>query len=358
MKITAIGVHAAFSTGEYLEAIPTKSPAAIVELAKKIAAIAESAPEELIAAEIRKASERFYRPKWQSNFLIEFDMQGKRGKKPYRMLVDMGGDARHALKDLGLASADIDGVYISHSHNDHIGGMEYMALTTFFNPFYTPAKKGWLGNQFIADKLFLEHEAWPRPPENARPDLFIHRKVLEPLKRAVGPGIDTLQGVPNVELETYFDIHLIGKQANGQTKAHIFEDGTGYWTTTPIFALHVISSSEEMASYGINLQHSDGYNVLMPTDTQHTMPPQLESYYLRADRIYMDCETAKIPSGVHPHISELVSRMAPEIQKKCLLYHYDSPECIPENLFYGILKAGDSHEYPDSDAIKKRSKKA
>jgi len=220
-------------------------------------------------------------------------------------------------------------------------------LMTLFTPSYTPAKKEWLNGQFIADKLFLEQEWWPYPPENAKPDLFIHRKVLEPLKRAVGPGLDTVQGVPNVKLETYFNIRLIGKQEDGQTNSHVFRDGGGTWTMTPIFAMHVISSSEEMASYGISLQHSSGYNILMPTDTLHMVPPQLEALYKRANRIYMDCETSPTPSGVHPHISDLINRLAPDLQKKCLLYHYDGYPQVPDGMFGCILKIGDSHTYPE-----------
>lgn len=159
--------------------------------------------------------------------------------------------------------------------------------------------------------------------------------------------MDTVQGVPNVSLETYFDIHLIGKQEDGQTKTWVFQDDDGEWTMTPIFAMHVISSSEEMASYGISLQHSSGYNVLMPTDTQHMMQQQLELHYRRANRIYMDCETSENRSGVHPHISDLINHLDPDIQKKCLLYHYDAYPKVPSGMFYGVLKAGDSHIYPE-----------
>lgn len=346
MKITAIGVNAAFSTGIYEEVISTEQAIdLIVEMANS--SHLQQLSKEIIAHRVNQLSRRLYSPRWHSNFLIEFDMPNKRnGKSPYRLLLDLGGDARHALKALNITSAHIDGVYISHPHNDHIGGMECVGLTTLFNPYYTMAKKAWLGEQFIADKLFLEQESWSVPPAETKPDLFVHRKVLEPLKRAVGPGLDTLQGVPDVCLETYFDIHLIGKQESGQTKKQVFRDGDSEWVMTPIFAMHVISSSEEMASYGISLQHSGGYNVLMPTDIQHTMPTQLESHYLRAHRIYMDCETSLIPSGVHPHISELIHNLDPKVQKKCLLYHYDTYPEVPEGMFYGILKTGDSHTYP------------
>ncbi len=346
MKITAIGVNAAFSTGDYEDVISEKDAFQLVwEMINSPEA--KNLSPDVVKTKIKNLGKRLYGPRWQSNFLIEFDMPSKRGQGPYRLLVDIGGDARHALKSLGLSSSDIDGIYISHPHNDHIGGIEYMGLTTLFNPFYTQDKKRWLGDEFIAEKLFLEQAVGPNPPGSAKPDLFIHKKVLDPLKRAVGPGLDTVQGVPNVCLETYFDIHLVGKQEDGRTITHAFQDGEDNWTMTPIFAMHVFSSSEEMPSYGISLQHSAGYNVLMPTDIQYMIPPQLEMHYRKADRIYMDCETSPFPSGVHPHISDLVNNLDPQIQKKCLLYHYDAPPMVPEGMFYGVLKSGDYHIYPD-----------
>lgn len=346
MKVIALGVHSAFATGEYEQAVTIEQA---VELIMKFGNLTnfKDIPRKVISREVEKFGKHLYSPKWHSNFLIEFDMPGKKGRHPYRLLIDAGADVRHALKGIGLTSNDIDGVYVSHPHSDHIGGIEYLALTTLFNPGYTPVKKQWLGDQFIADKLFLEDEWWPTPPDNAKPDLYIHRKVLETLKRAVRPGLDTVQGVPNVTLETYFNIHLIGKQESGKTITHTFQDGEGYWKVKPVFAMHVISSSEEMASYGLSFQHSGGYNVLMPTDTQHMMPPQLVAHYQKADRIYMDCETSRFPSGVHPHVTDLINHMEPSIQKKCLLYHYDREPKVPEDMFCGILKAGDSHTYPE-----------
>lgn len=345
MKVIAIGVNAAFSTGDYEDSISHTTAVDVLHELLQDPDNATCSKEEL-AAKLQAHSAPRYAPKWHSNFLVEFDGPNKRGTRPYRLLVDIGGDARHALRCMGLSSADIDGIYISHPHNDHIGGMEYMALTTLFNPNYTQTKKQWLGDQFIADKLFLEQNLWPTPPGDAKPDLFVHKKVLEPLQRAVGPGLDTVQGVPHVTIDTYFDVHLVGKQEDGTTATHDFEDGTGTWRMTPIFAMHVISSSEEMPSYGISLEHSSGYTVLMPTDTQHMIPKQLEAHYRKADRIYMDCETSPFPSGVHPHISHLIGDMDAEIQKKCLLYHYDAYPEVPEDMFFGILHAGDVHEYP------------
>ena len=68
---------------------------------------------------------------YQSNLLIT----AQSGKK---MLIDCGSDARFSLAEWGLENniekLDIDAVYISHLHADHIGGLEWLAFSTYFNP--------------------------------------------------------------------------------------------------------------------------------------------------------------------------------------------------------------------------------
>ena len=339
MRVIALGVNGAFSTGQYQKAIPT-------DKLRTLLADAKGKNPDVLLHQLDKLEEAVYQPAWQSNFLLEFDMPNKRGKKgePYRLLVDCGCDARHALAGTRLSFADLDGVYISHPHSDHIGGLEGFALTTIFNPFYTAKKKEWLGDKFIIDRL-IPYDESPFPPSFAKPDLFVHPKVLVELRTALQPGLDTMQGVPFVKLETYFNIVPIGRNAEGVRVTYEFHDRERTWKMTPVFAMHVVSASEEMPSYGISLEDSDGKFVLFPTDTQHMMPPQLAALYRRAEVIYMDCETSPFPSGVHPHVSDLIERMEPEIQKKCFLYHYQGEPKVPDGMFKGVLKTGDVHEY-------------
>lgn len=63
---------------------------------------------------------------FQTNFLIR--VNGR------RLLVDCGGDARHSMDMLGLTHRAIDAVYISHQHSDHIGGLEWLAFMSYFDP--------------------------------------------------------------------------------------------------------------------------------------------------------------------------------------------------------------------------------
>jgi ribonuclease BN (tRNA processing enzyme) len=51
---------------------------------------------------------------WQSNVVVV----SKSGKM---LLIDCGGDIRFALWQQGLSYKDIDAVYVSHLHADHIG---------------------------------------------------------------------------------------------------------------------------------------------------------------------------------------------------------------------------------------------
>ena len=43
---------------------------------------------------------------------------------------------RHSLREQQLTYMDIKNIYISHLHDDHTGGLEWLALTTYFDQNY------------------------------------------------------------------------------------------------------------------------------------------------------------------------------------------------------------------------------
>ena len=110
---------------------------------------------------------------FQSNMMIE-----KNGKK---LLIDCGGDIRWSLKEKGLTVSDIDGIYISHAHNDHIGGLECVGFSTYFNPATPPPK-------LFGEGEMLDH-IWDK---------------------SLAGGLDSIQG-QKVGLNDYFDVQKVKK---------------------------------------------------------------------------------------------------------------------------------------------------
>ena len=82
---------------------------------------------------------------YQSNMVIT----ASSGK---RLLIDCGGDARFSLAECGLRPQDLDAVYISHLHADHIGGMEWLALSTYFAQ--EPRRLQLFGEQHLLELLW------------------------------------------------------------------------------------------------------------------------------------------------------------------------------------------------------------
>lgn len=350
MRVTALGVNSAFAKGEYadmysadqvrswLEALcrPSENPRAPDQHSgkdnptrSKVAARKLNA----LLKELEPALRRVYLPRWQSNFLLEFDTPGKVRDDVFRMVIDCGGDIRHSLEGVGLGMHDIDAWYISHPHNDHIGGIEGIALSTLFYPGYTKAKAALLGKTPISSYL-CEHGTLPA---TMKPDLMGHVSVLDESWEAANPGLRTIQGVEEVRLDTYFEPRSMKSNKN-----YSMPDAGGAWKYYTIVTTHVVAGRDLMPSYGLMFERGDD-RVYFPTDTQLFMPPQVRHFYEQASVVYMDCETG-FASGVHPHISGL-RELSDALKRKMWLYHYDEEPQYDSGEFAGTLRAGVTHEY-------------
>jgi ribonuclease BN (tRNA processing enzyme) len=140
---------------------------------------------------------------WQSNMLIETD-EGK-------MMVDCGGDARFSFGELGMKAADPNAVYISHLHADHIGGLEWLGFSTYFNP------------------------ACPRPR------MFVVSDLVDDLWGSLKGGMQSHEGVV-LSLESFFDVQQI--KPNG-------EFHYGGLNLIPVQTVHVMNGFRILHSYGL-----------------------------------------------------------------------------------------------------------
>lgn len=335
MRVTALGVNSAFAKGTYSKVITARDARQLLERAfSRTGQNGSGKDAGDLFAELENLKTEAYFPRWQSNFLLEFDRPGKVRDDVFRLVIDCGGDIRHSLRAAGLSMTDIDAWYISHPHNDHIGGVEGIALSTLFNPGYTPEKRRVLGDTPVANYI-CEHGVLP--PE-LKPDLLAHSSVLEETWEAANPGLRTIQGVEQVTLETYFNPVALKSNKN-----YTLRDGEGAWTYYTIVTTHVVAGRDLMPSYGLMFE-SDQNRIYFPTDTQLFMPPQIKQFYDGSTVVYMDCETG-FASGVHPHISEL-RELPADMKRKMWLYHYDEEPEYDEGEFGGTLKSGMTHVFP------------
>lgn len=236
---------------------------------------------------------------YQSNALIT-----QNGK---HMLFDAGSDIRFALRDRNLSFMDIEAVYISHLHNDHIGGLEYLALESYFK----------------------------NPPRRIR--LFIHKSMaIELWEHSLRAGLCMVSHGP-LNLNNYFEVFPLEDE---------FEwEGLN---CRLVKTAHIASTTDRLPVYGLMVGLPDVMPVYFTADTRY-LPETLSQSYNRAAIIIQDTETTTQKSRIHAHFDDLVYLPA-DIKAKMYLWHYqdnvvDDFEAwqakAKENGFAGFLSKGD-----------------
>ena len=234
---------------------------------------------------------------YQSNLLLE----SPSGKK---LLIDCGSDVRFPLHKLGVKATDLDAVYISHLHADHIGGLEWLALSTKFAP---GAK---------------------------RPKLIASESIVGPLwTTSLSGGLGTLEGVI-ANIETFFELHPVDKAGRFEWEGIPFQ---------MVQVVHFFDGFKFSPSFGLMFKIG-GKMIFFTTDTQFA-PNQLAKFLNMSDLIFHDCETG-FKSGVHAHYSDLV-QLPPELKRKMWLYHYQpKPQQKPvDDGFLGFVKQGQEFKF-------------
>lgn len=154
---------------------------------------------------------------YQTSFLIE-------SKTKKRLLFDCGSHAPFALGELGVNNGNIreqiDSIYISHLHGDHIGGLEWLGFCTYF----TPGQKLKL---FCVDRLMKR--LW---------------------NRSLRGGMESVEGKVN-NLTDYFDTKPI--QIN---ESFMWEE----LECTPVQTVHVMNGMEITLSFGLMVREIE--NIL------------------------------------------------------------------------------------------------
>jgi ribonuclease BN (tRNA processing enzyme) len=210
---------------------------------------------------------------YQTNFLIS-----RNGKN---LLIDCGSDVRFSLAKAAFSYKDIDAVYISHAHADHVGGLEFLGFCTYFTP------------------------------GCAKPKLFAERQLMKDLwDHTLRGGMEGIEGI-DCTLDTFFNICPIAKNNSFGWEGLKFDI---------VQSVHISARYAIVDSYGLMFTDDNDKRVYITTDVQFAPETSMKAYYKEADLIIHDCETA-YKSGVHAHYDSLKT-LSPEIKKKILLTHY------------------------------------
>ena len=269
------------------------------------------------------AGSAFTMKNWQTNFLIETVLGGD-PRYPFLMLVDCGTDIRFSLNDFDLLAKDIDAVYISHAHADHIGGLEWLGFMNFFNPSY---------NRGVSPpNTHYQNKNQPLLYAESRlcADLWAH---------SLKGGMEGLEG-EDATLDHYFRVCSIKRNQQFEWSHVKFN---------MVQAVHISAGYALMDSYGLMFTTPGGKRIYLTTDVQFAPETSMKAYYQEADIIIHDCETGPYQSGVHSHYDQL--RTLPmDIKKKMRLIHYQDnvvddwigwAEKAREDNFMGFVRKGE-----------------
>ena len=222
---------------------------------------------------------------YNSNMLVTAD-SGR------TLLIDAGVDLRHSLHAQGLSYLDLHDIYISHLHSDHIGGLEYIGLSSRFDP------------------------------RCAKKRLFTHTSLVGPLwTNALRGGMEHVE-LGASTLEDYFEVHPCAESFEWEGMR-----------MSLVAAPHVRDPERVTYSYGLMIETGDE-RVYITTDTRFE-PDLLMPHYEAATLIFHDCETSSFKTPVHAHFEGLCSLDA-ALRAKIWLYHYQ-PGKLPDAVEAGFL---------------------
>lgn len=229
---------------------------------------------------------------FNTNMLITND-SGK------NLLIDCGYDIKRSLYKQGYSHTDVDAVYVSHLHADHVGGLEWLGFAKYF-----------------IDK---------NPP-----DLYVSREIKTALwNNVLSAGLSTLED-KEASLDTFFKVHAL----NGSFTWH------GYQFKL-VRVPHSINNGQHTPSFGLFITLAK-QKIFITTDTRFC-PDILMPYYLDADLILHDCETSQYSSGQHARYDDLKS-LPTKIKAKMWLSDYDncSNKQALQDGFAGFARLGQS----------------
>jgi ribonuclease BN (tRNA processing enzyme) len=224
----------------------------------------------------------FTKQHYQTNLLII--------KGEDHLLIDCGTRCPHALYELGLNITDIDNFLITHSHADHIGGLEEASL---MNRYFTRTKKNMVINEvyqhILWDMSLRGGCAYSEEKAGSVLTFSDFWNVTRPNWLANFPRETLEADVGSINIKMFRTKHIPDSSNSWQNS---------FWSCGIIVDDRIMFTSDTRFDRELVEWYDDHFNF---------------------EIIFHDCQF--FTGGVHASLEELNS-LPPAIKKKMLLTHY------------------------------------
>jgi len=272
---------------------------------------------------------------YQSNFVIKSQ---KDDQEPKILLFDCGTDAKFSLAELKIKPTDIDAVYVSHQHGDHMGGLEWLGFSTYFSGMNKPKPK------LICNQNLME-EIWETSLKGAMSTLPGRSASLSDYFDCYGVPADGWFFWDGIFFKLIQTLHIISGFSIKHSYGLLFCPAKpGKDTSFLIRSFKVgtddvlVGSHDEISRFIRDFFGPPRPPAVLITSDCRINSPCLAEAYGQADIILHDCEMGANKSGVHPHYNDLCA-LGSAHTSKMYLYHCrpSDNEGAKKDGFKGIL---------------------
>jgi ribonuclease BN (tRNA processing enzyme) len=228
------------------------------------------------------------------------------------VMIDCGGTAVQALKELGFDPSAVGDVIVTHVHSDHVGGIEQLAWERFY--------AGASGPRFDTTRLLTAPDVAPG------------------LRATLAPGVDEITLSTGDVVRGGFDVLFHLKHITPGTWNDL---GDLRFRLVPV--PHLVGPVVHKPSYGVEVEDAHG-RVLLTSDT--TLDPSILTT-APFDLIFHDCTfTPHFEGTVHTHYERL-RHLAPELRRKIVLVHHTVVPTGVDTAADGFLLAAERFDHFD-----------
>ncbi|MCX6379420.1 MAG: MBL fold metallo-hydrolase [Armatimonadetes bacterium] len=192
----------------------------------------------------------------------------------HRLVMDCGYTVPGRLRQMGVGVQNIDAIFISHLHGDHIFGLEEIGFRAKFS-------------------------------EGCRVNLIVPEPLVERLWHNILSGT-MREPEDRCNLRDYFDVQII-------REGEVLQQGP--WS----LEIHAVDHMPHAPCYGVKIG-ANGKAVAFTADTKAGIAP---FFYEGTEYVFHDCSFLPyFPETIHTHFEQLLD-YTPEQRAKTWLVHYD-----------------------------------